>query len=138
MVRAQKEKINLSGYLVEATSCQTNIGPQTGVNNELMLMLKLMSLPGVQNEGAGCWSGCGSQQGPCAWCGPNGMCCRKGYNGDGCDGTVGGDTGHQCVAASNTNGNIILTVIPMNIVKCRVRPKPISAEYLTEYSAETE
>ena len=42
-------------------------------------------------------------QGPCNYCGPEGYCCRKENSGwwdktSGCDGTFGGERGHQCAA----------------------------------------
>ena len=54
----------------------------------------------IQHEGEDCWTGCERQQGPCDWCGKDGMCCRKGqdYVGNGCDGCLGEDgKGHVCV-----------------------------------------
>ena len=54
----------------------------------------------IQHEGQDCWTGCGSQQGPCDWCGKDGMCCRKGHDwvGNGCDGCLGVEgKGHVCV-----------------------------------------
>ena len=51
--------------------------------------------PPVVNESIECWAACGAQ-GPCSWCGI-GMCCRKGWVGNGCDGTLGKDgMGHVC------------------------------------------
>ena len=37
------------------------------------------------------------KEGKCDWCGTDGWCCRKGWVGNGCDGTIGGSNGHQCV-----------------------------------------
>ena len=54
----------------------------------------------VENYGMDCWQGyaCGGTQGPCAWCGPDGYCCKKGWTGNGCDGTMGiAGSGHDCV-----------------------------------------
>ena len=53
----------------------------------------------VLNEGIGCWFECGRKQGPCNWCGMNGICCRSGWNdtSNGCDGSIGGSRRHECV-----------------------------------------
>jgi len=53
----------------------------------------------LQNTGKDCWYKCNSKQGPCSWCGTVGMCCKKGFNdkSNGCDGTFGGSTRHECV-----------------------------------------
>ena len=49
------------------------------------------------NSGKNCWSNCNNQQGKCLWCGRDGWCCRKNWIlSHGCDGTFGGETGHQC------------------------------------------
>ena len=51
-----------------------------------------------KNYGLDCWNGCSSKQGQCAWCGTEGMCCRIGWTGNGCDGNMGiKDLGHVCV-----------------------------------------
>ena len=51
------------------------------------------------NEGEDCYNDCGYQNGPCSWCGEEGLCCRTGndYISDWCDGTFGGQTRHECV-----------------------------------------
>merc|ERR1739844_443285 len=53
----------------------------------------------LQNTVKDCWYECNSKQGPCSWCGTAGMCCKKGFNdkSNGCDGTFGGITRHECV-----------------------------------------
>eukprot|EP00662_Eupelagonemidae_sp_cell21_P058355 gene58355-biopygen68131 len=59
---------------------------------------------GVDNAGLNCWDPCSQSQGSCGWCGAGGICCRKGW-GDtccGCDGSIGGDGHHWCVAAPDT------------------------------------
>ena len=52
------------------------------------------------NTGLDCWGHCSEQQGPCSWCGCEGMCCTKkpGWTdtSNGCDGTFGGETEHEC------------------------------------------
>merc|ERR1712129_160126 len=53
---------------------------------------------GLENGGQNCWGDCNNQQGKCAWCGTDGWCCRKGWTGNGCDGTYGGDDHHLCVS----------------------------------------
>jgi len=53
---------------------------------------------GLQNAGKDCWEGCRTKQGQCSWCG-TGSCCRMGWKGNGCDGTMGIlGKGHVCVA----------------------------------------
>ena len=56
-------------------------------------------LVGVENEGKECWWKCRRKEGPCSWCGDEGMCCRQGWTGNGCDGNVGGRHNHQCSKA---------------------------------------
>ena len=55
----------------------------------------------IENEGMDCWSGCNNKQGPCEWCGSMGFCCTKknSWNdtSNGCDGTFGGASRHECV-----------------------------------------
>ena len=46
--------------------------------------------------GEECYSKCNEKQGKCVWCG-EGLCCRKGFQGGGCDGSFGGQSNHQCV-----------------------------------------
>eukprot|EP00931_Biecheleriopsis_adriatica_P092967 TRINITY_DN6671_c0_g2_i8.p1 TRINITY_DN6671_c0_g2~~TRINITY_DN6671_c0_g2_i8.p1 ORF type:complete len:871 (-),score=95.55 TRINITY_DN6671_c0_g2_i8:91-2703(-) len=56
------------------------------------------SAPPVENYGKDCWGGCGHKQGPCQWCGSEGMCCRFGWDGNGCDGLgIQGQNRHVCV-----------------------------------------
>jgi len=52
----------------------------------------------LTNTGKDCWYKCGSKQGPCEWCGTKGMCCKNGFKdkSNGCDGTFGGLTRHEC------------------------------------------
>merc|ERR1711936_325906 len=62
----------------------------------------------IENEGKGCWDECNAVQGPCEWCGKLGMCCtmKPGWTdtSNGCDGTFGGATSHEC-ALKSTSGN---------------------------------
>jgi len=51
----------------------------------------------LMNTGEDCWHECGSKEGPCSWCGTEGLCCRKGWTGNGCSGNMGGDDMHMCV-----------------------------------------
>ena len=55
----------------------------------------------IKNFGKECWGNCGSEQGPCEWCGAKGYCCtlKIGWNdtSKGCDGTFGGVRRHECV-----------------------------------------
>ena len=50
------------------------------------------------NTGVYCLHRCGGQ-GICEWCGTEGICCRKGWGdtSNGCDGSFGGLTKHECV-----------------------------------------
>ena len=54
----------------------------------------------IQNEGMNCWKHCQKRQGPCSWCGAQGMCCtqKPGWSdmSNGCDGTFGGRKAHEC------------------------------------------
>ena len=52
-----------------------------------------------------CWRACGGKQGPCTWCGVGGKCCTRKHGwtdtSNGCDGTFGGLTQHECDSAGN-------------------------------------
>ena len=65
----------------------------------------------LENEGKECYKNCGYKQGPCEWCGSEGVCCsRKSDWNDttnGCNGSFGGKTRHECVPAPGTLFNII-------------------------------
>ena len=51
-----------------------------------------------ENIGKYCWNACEQIQGSCSWCGTLGMCCKKGYRGNGCDGNLGiAKKEHSCV-----------------------------------------
>ena len=39
---------------------------------------------------------CNNNQGKCNYCGFDGLCCKKGLTGNGCDGSFGGSNQHQC------------------------------------------
>jgi len=52
----------------------------------------------LQHEDEDCWGACHQQEGYCGWCGDDGLCCRKGWEGNGCDGEIGGHSGHKCAA----------------------------------------
>ena len=59
--------------------------------------LKSMFSERYKNIGVDCWNGCSSKEGRCAWCGTEGMCCRLGWTGNGCDGNMGIEGhGHVC------------------------------------------
>ena len=51
----------------------------------------------LEHGGEDCFSYCNEQDGHCSWCGTEGVCCRKYYTGDGCDGLIGGQDRHVCV-----------------------------------------
>ena len=71
-----------------------------------MLVIVPYTFIALQNKGKNCWSHCNGQQGPCSWCGTEGMCCTKkpGWTdtSNGCDGTFGGLTGHKCFLKGKT------------------------------------
>ena len=57
--------------------------------------------PELANDGEECWENCKYKQGPCKWCGREGMCCSqaswyKPFK-NGCDGTFGSETRFECV-----------------------------------------
>ena len=66
----------------------------------IVTRIKLLNIV-LQNAGKDCWGHCSSRQGPCPWCGTKGMCCTKKPDwtdkSNGCDGTFGGATNHECV-----------------------------------------
>ena len=62
-------------------------------------------LPGsLEHFGEKCLIGCNDQEGNCDWCGDDGLCCKKGSIGNGCDGTIGGTNNYLCV---NKHGNTV-------------------------------
>ena len=62
---------------------------------QIIETIHLVSDDGLINEGQDCWWKCCKQNGPCNWCG-TGLCCKKGVIKNGCDGTFGGGSTHQC------------------------------------------
>ena len=58
--------------------------------------------PVLKHGGEGCWRKCNQKEGKCDWCGTEGLCCRKGYQGNGCDGSLGSFWNHQCVLKTTT------------------------------------
>jgi hypothetical protein len=52
--------------------------------------------------GETCWYPCDKKEGACGFCGLDGVCCRKGYTGNGCDGKIGGDDEHRCASKPGT------------------------------------
>ena len=55
-----------------------------------------------KNLGKQCWSRCGAKQGRCSYCGIEGLCCRKRWTGNGCNGQMGGGSHHICVEKATT------------------------------------
>ena len=52
------------------------------------------------NIGIECWEKCGKQDGWCEWCKDgdgDGLCCRQGYEGNGCNGKMGEKYKHTCI-----------------------------------------
>ena len=69
--------------------------------------------PILANAGKDCYSrydGPCFKQGRCKWCGKEGMCCFQNSKDEsnGCDGTFGGKTQHECVLKP---GNLFLTIM---------------------------
>ena len=78
------------------------LGPQKVFVHGLMVLAEPCTFPSFEsldaykNLGKNCWGACGRKDGFCSWCGTEGLCCRKGWTGNGCDGKMGGN-GHACV-----------------------------------------
>jgi len=98
-----KESPSRSPYCSMSSSSNTPCRIKSGIKEN----------EGVKNIGKDCLNKgeCGNYgnmysrggQGPCNYCGPEGYCCRKEKSGwwdktSGCDGTFGGERGHQCAA----------------------------------------
>ena len=64
-------------------------------------IVALCNIASLKNENKDCWYNCNSKQGPCSWCGVNGMCCKQGVVGNGCDGTFGAKNFHGCALKSS-------------------------------------
>ena len=58
---------------------------------------KMIVSASTEHVGEDCFTYCNEQSGHCSWCGTEGVCCRKYYTGDGCDGLIGGEDKHLCV-----------------------------------------
>ena len=58
----------------------------------------------LKNSGQDCWNHCNYIEGHCNWCGKDGLCCKKGWVGNECDGSIGGLNKHSCVL---NPGNLI-------------------------------
>ena len=70
-----------------------------------LMLINYENIPdSLHHDGEDCWNDCKYHQGKCDWCGPDGWCCREGWIGNGCTGTIGGSFNHQCVL--NYFGNI--------------------------------
>ena len=64
----------------------------------------------IENEGKDCWNACKKTEGECEWCGTEGWCCRLGWEGNGCDGSMGAKRmGHVCTS----KGDHIFTKCPI-------------------------
>ena len=70
------------------------------------MRVSLIQDPPLAHAGKDCYFKCSYKQGPCKWCGKEGMCCsqrrknkddQEGGFKNGCDGTFGGKTKHECV-----------------------------------------
>ena len=51
----------------------------------------------LENSGENCWTACHENPGKCDWCGTEGLCCRKGFKVNECDGLAGVESEHQCI-----------------------------------------
>ena len=91
--------------------------PQSKLGYEVSVSRKE---PILANAGKDCYEKCSRKQGRCKWCGKEGMCCSQSAYGtdewgdvkevgfkNGCDGTFGGKTRHECVLIS---GNLFLII----------------------------
>ena len=67
--------------------------------------------PEINHEGIQCWGKCNRKQGPCSWCGTKGMCCRKNWKGNGCDGSIGGRRRHECTKKPEAGKIFILSIL---------------------------
>ena len=65
-------------------------------SRQIVILNFLTISAALKNAGKNCWSDCGKKDGPCTWCGTQGLCCRKGWRRNGCDGKIG-DNYHMCV-----------------------------------------
>ena len=61
-----------------------------------------------------CWVECNWLLGPCNWCGTQGMCCRVGTEGNGCDGTMGGHGHYYCTDDPVEGKRLILKLLSAN------------------------
>merc|ERR1712136_612155 len=52
-------------------------------------------VPKLQNVGHYCWLQCNKVNGRCLFCGSEGLCCRKGWPGNECDGKIGLSPDHH-------------------------------------------
>ena len=87
-------------------------------------MIFLFLEPKLKNTGLDCWPPCSGQQGPCSWCGTEGMCCtmKTGWSdtSNGCDGTFGGETKHECYLRPGTfltKLGLPVSIVPKIIAK---------------------
>ena len=73
---------------------------------------------GVINRNQACLADCNGRHGYCPWCG-SGACCRQGFVANGCGGTNGGSTRHECVGADKIDTTVHCSdVIFTTIVLC--------------------
>ena len=79
---------------------------------------------GLNNTGTDCWYNCTSRQGPCDFCGEHGMCCtvKTGWTdtSNGCDGSFGGQTGHECVLKPTSKNDTMKVIALTSNNKCNV------------------
>ena len=61
-------------------------------------MIKQFFFKEMKNFGVPCLYQCKGKQGPCTFCG-TGLCCKKNLKpSDGCTGSNGGDSTHECAS----------------------------------------
>jgi len=85
-----------------------------------------LTAPVVENYAVPCYSACGSQQGPCSFCGA-GYCCRLGFadTSNGCDGSVGiqGIEGHACSLPPTQKNSVSPCDVYAHVKRCCHRPQ---------------
>ena len=65
-------------------------------DNFYSLTCLILELGPLEHARENCWHPCNTTQGKCTWCGTEGWCCQIGIIGNGCDGSFGGNNGHEC------------------------------------------
>ena len=95
-----------------------------GMVIQQLFKLYIYCMPlGLNNTGTDCWYNCTSRQGPCDFCGEHGMCCtvKTGWTdtSNGCDGSFGGQTGHECVLKPTSKNDTMKVIVLTSIYNKR-------------------